>query len=177
MRFFVTACLLLGCAHKAAPVFEPPKVQRIDPVPAVKHEMPKVECLVDLECGPGMTCANNRCVVAIKPVASVACELTSIHFAYNSALISDGDRAVLAHDAECIKGRPLVTIEGNCDERGTEEYNMALGEMRAQAVKKQLVMRGIPSARLKAVSFGESRPLCNNHDEDCWQQNRRADLR
>ncbi|HEY4491130.1 MAG TPA: peptidoglycan-associated lipoprotein Pal [Acidobacteriota bacterium] len=67
-----------------------------------------------------------------------------------------------------------VTLEGHCDERGTEEYNEALGERRASAIKEYLVTLGIPSERIATISYGESRPFASGHNEDSWQQNRRA---
>jgi peptidoglycan-associated lipoprotein len=69
-----------------------------------------------------------------------------------------------------------MTIEGHCDERGSEEYNMALGDARAKAVQEFLVMSGFPAAQLHIVSYGKDRPFCTEHNEDCWQKNRRAHL-
>ena len=69
-----------------------------------------------------------------------------------------------------------VVIEGNTDERGSEEYNLALGERRANTVKRYFVDMGVPSARLSTVSFGESRPAVQGHDESAWRYNRRADF-
>jgi peptidoglycan-associated lipoprotein len=68
------------------------------------------------------------------------------------------------------------TVEGHCDERGSEEYNLALGDRRANAVKQYLVSQGIAESRLTAVSYGEERPLCHDQTEDCYQRNRRAAL-
>src|SRR2546425_701512 len=67
-----------------------------------------------------------------------------------------------------------VTIEGHCDERGSTEYNLALGDKRAQAAKQFLISLGVPAERMDTVSYGKERPFCTTHDEDCWQQNRRA---
>jgi peptidoglycan-associated lipoprotein len=67
-----------------------------------------------------------------------------------------------------------VVIEGHCDDRGTNEYNLALGDRRAQAAKQFLVSLGIPSARIETVSYGEEKPLCTTASEDCWAKNRRA---
>ena len=69
-----------------------------------------------------------------------------------------------------------LTLQGNCDERGSEEYNLALGERRAASVKKYLVDLGVPSSRLKTVSFGESKPAVPGHDESAWKWNRRVDF-
>ena len=69
-----------------------------------------------------------------------------------------------------------LTIEGHCDERGSAEYNMALGEERAQAAKSYLVQSGIPGGQLATVSYGKEKPACDEHDESCWQKNRRVHI-
>jgi peptidoglycan-associated lipoprotein len=70
----------------------------------------------------------------------------------------------------------LVLIEGHADERGTPEYNVALGERRAKSVRDYLVARGVEADRLNTTSYGEERPVCNEGSEDCWQLNRRAEF-
>lgn len=69
-----------------------------------------------------------------------------------------------------------LVVQGNCDERGSDEYNMALGEARAQQAKEFLVTLGLPAAQLNTVSYGKDKPICTDHDESCWQKNRRAHL-
>ena len=69
-----------------------------------------------------------------------------------------------------------LTIEGHCDERGSEEYNLALGDQRARAAKDYLAQVGIPSDQLKLVSYGKEHPVCQDHDEACWQKNRRIHI-
>ena len=69
-----------------------------------------------------------------------------------------------------------IRIEGNADERGSDEYNLALGQRRAAAAKRYLVERGIDASRFDLVSYGEERPVCTDHNEDCWQRNRRDDF-
>ncbi|MBF0104758.1 MAG: OmpA family protein [Deltaproteobacteria bacterium] len=81
---------------------------------------------------------------------------------------------------KAIRGGHLknsVTIEGHCDERGTTEYNYALGARRSESSKSYLVTHGVDPARVKTVSFGEDRPVCTKHDESCWYTNRRTDFR
>jgi len=82
---------------------------------------------------------------------------------------------VLKADADYLRAHPSVKveIEGNCDSRGSEEYNLGLGDRRASAARDFLVNLGISPARLKAISFGKDRPVCSEQSEDCWQQNRR----
>lgn len=102
-----------------------------------------------------------------------------IYFEYNSALVNDRAAQILAHNAGWILAhRPsgVVTVEGHCDERGTREFNLALGQQRADAVVRFLVSQGMPANRLKAVSFGKEKPLVPSHDESSWSKNRRAEL-
>jgi peptidoglycan-associated lipoprotein len=102
----------------------------------------------------------------------------------------DYDRAALRPDAlkaleadstelrDILKDYPdyKLTIEGHCDERGSAEYNIALGDKRAEAAKDYLVQVGIPSAQLDLISYGKERPVCQEHDEACWQRNRRIHI-
>jgi peptidoglycan-associated lipoprotein len=101
-----------------------------------------------------------------------------VHFALNSSEIESSDRGSLERSARCLKGDHAlhVTVEGNADERGTEEYNLALGDRRATAVAKYLEALGASNAQLRTVSYGKEKPLCTEHDEDCWAKNRRAEL-
>jgi peptidoglycan-associated lipoprotein len=103
-------------------------------------------------------------------------ELKSIHFDFDKSDIRPGDAAILDANARWLSanGKQLVLIEGHCDERGTNEYNMALGERRARATMTYLMSRGVQQARISTISYGEERPLCTGHDEACWSQNRRA---
>jgi len=85
-------------------------------------------------------------------------------------------RAALTKDAEFLRSYPQakVSIEGHCDERGSAEYNLGLGQRRAEAAKNYLISLGIPADRMETTSWGKERPFCAEHDESCWQQNRRA---
>ena len=85
-------------------------------------------------------------------------------------------RTALTQDAEFLRSYPQVriSIEGHCDERGSTEYNLGLGQRRAEAAKNYLVSLGITADRIETVSWGKERPFCTDHDEACWQQNRRA---
>jgi peptidoglycan-associated lipoprotein len=102
--------------------------------------------------------------------------LGEIHFDYNQADLREGDRAVLSKNADVLKKFDFlkVTIEGHCDERGTVEYNLALGERRAKAAYDYVVSLGVPVDRLKTVSYGKEIQVCNDANEACWQRNRRA---
>lgn len=102
--------------------------------------------------------------------------LAEIFFEFDRAEIRDADRATLAKNADALKRFDFlrVTVEGHCDERGTVEYNLALGERRARAAYDYLVSLGVPAARLKLVSYGKEVPACQASGEECWQKNRRA---
>jgi peptidoglycan-associated lipoprotein len=100
----------------------------------------------------------------------------TVHFAYNEYNVGDQDKGTLQKQATWLNKYPgvQITIEGDCDERGTREYNLALGARRANAVKEYLVSLGVNNARLQTVSYGKERPVCTESSEDCWAQNRRG---
>ncbi len=97
-------------------------------------------------------------------------------FPYNSSEITETAKATLAKQTAWLKEHSDIsaTIEGHCDERGTREYNLALGERRAEAVKKFLLNHGIDSAKIDTISYGKERPAVMGHDESAWAQNRRG---
>ena len=103
-------------------------------------------------------------------------KVKAVFFAYDKADLSPKSKKILQENARWIRQFPgaRVTIEGHCDERGTEEYNLALGDQRAQKTKDYLVQLGIEAGRLQTISFGEERPFDQGHDEAAWAKNRRA---
>ncbi len=103
-------------------------------------------------------------------------ELKDAYFDLDRAEIRPDAQQTLTGDGEALKANPTVNviIEGHCDERGSEEYNLGLGDRRATAAKSFLVNLGIPAQRLRTISYGKDRPQCTEHSEDCWQRNRRA---
>ncbi len=109
-------------------------------------------------------------------------EAQDVYFDYDKNDIRADGRDTLTKDADVIKrilsadSTFTIVIEGHCDERGSEEYNLALGDRRALAVKEFLVQLGVPEARLKTISFGKERPVCTDEDEACYQRNRRGHL-
>jgi peptidoglycan-associated lipoprotein len=102
--------------------------------------------------------------------------LRTIHFDFDKSDIRPGDAKILDANAAWLTANPklLLLIEGHCDERGTAEYNLALGERRAKATQTYLVSRGVQAERITLVSYGEERPECTEHSEKCWATNRRA---
>jgi len=123
-------------------------------------------------------------VAPAAPVQSVqdilAHQVQDLHFEYDKSEIIPADQATLQSDAAALKTifqtdpNFIVTIEGHCDERGSAEYNIALGDKRASATKDALVGLGVPGDKLKTISYGKERPLCTDPTEDCYQRNRRA---
>ena len=104
--------------------------------------------------------------------------MQTIYFDYDSSEIRSDARSALRQNADKLNAGNIgvVTVEGHCDERGSTEYNLALGERRANAVKRYLVDLGVPGNNLRTVSFGEERPAVQGHDESAWKYNRRADF-
>lgn len=140
-------------------------------------------CDADHACPADQDCLGGRCITRAKPVepAAPACAdvlaASSVYFGFDEASLTADSRGALEKAAQCLKTAGKVTVEGNCDERGTAEYNMHLGQRRADAVKKYLAGLGIPAASIKTVSYGKEKPTCTEASESCWQKNRRADLR
>lgn len=99
-----------------------------------------------------------------------------IHFDFDKYNLTPAAQELLLRKAEWLRQNPdaAVTIEGHADERGTNEYNLALGDRRAESAKNFLVNLGISASRLTTISYGEERPLCNESNEDCWWRNRRG---
>ena len=105
-----------------------------------------------------------------------ASPLKDVFYEFDRYDLSADARATLRANADWLKSNPSakVEIEGHCDERGTNEYNLALGAKRAQAAREFLSSLGIPAERLSTISYGEEIPVCQEHSEDCWRKNRRA---
>ena len=102
-----------------------------------------------------------------------------VYFDFDRYDLRAADARTLDGNAEYLKAHPslLVIVEGHADERGTNEYNVALGERRARAARDYLVSRGVEAGRITVLSYGEDRPACTQHTEACWAQNRRAEFR
>jgi len=112
-----------------------------------------------------------------KPAVSAG-DLQVIHFGYDSFQLDDAARAALDANAKLLRDNPdlSVSVDGHCDERGTVEYNQALGQKRAEAVQQYLSDQGIPSTRFRVISYGKERPVDEGHDEAAWARNRRVEF-
>jgi peptidoglycan-associated lipoprotein len=110
----------------------------------------------------------------------IAREVQDAYFDFDKSEIREDARATLQRDADALKSilnefpSAVISVEGHCDERGSAEYNMALGDRRATAAREFLIQLGVPGERLKPISYGKERPVCTESDETCWQKNRRA---
>jgi peptidoglycan-associated lipoprotein len=116
---------------------------------------------------------------AVEVVGEVSADLDPIYFGTDSSLLSSESREALKRHAEAIVAHPewgVLRIEGHCDERGSEEYNLALGEGRAKAVQRYLTTSGVPASRLSIRTYGESMPAVAGHGEQSWRYNRRSEL-
>ena len=124
---------------------------------------------------PAATAAPSTARPDVKEFAAIA-DLKDIHFDFDKYDIRPGDAKTLDGNAGWLKSNPnhLVLIEGHCDERGTNEYNLALGERRAKSTMNYLVSQGVQASRITIISYGEERPLCTQKTEECWAKNRRA---
>lgn len=100
----------------------------------------------------------------------------TVFFEFNSSSLTDSEKEILNLHADFWKnnGEPSLVVEGHCDERGTREYNLALGERRANAVKKYLVSKGVAASKIDTISYGKERPLAIGEGQEVWSKNRRA---
>jgi peptidoglycan-associated lipoprotein len=110
------------------------------------------------------------------PAPSIQDQLQDVFYDFDSSALSSAAQSTLDADGRLLNDNAgvQITIEGHCDERGTVEYNLALGDRRAQAAKDYLVRYGIADGRIQTISYGEERPFATGHDEAAWAQNRRA---
>jgi peptidoglycan-associated lipoprotein len=143
------------------PAKEQPKVEKVDEAPAVKK--------------PEMTEEEIFMSKSLEEI-NLAAPLKMVLFDYDRYVIRDDAKPVLEGNAGWLRrfSSAKVLIEGHCDERGTEEYNLALGEKRAKSTYDYLVSLGISPERIKIISYGKSQPLDSGHTEMSWQKNRRA---
>jgi peptidoglycan-associated lipoprotein len=147
---------------------------------ARKDAAPARECAAHADCGEGRLCdADGRCVaraVSEDPACADAATWV-VRFGFDEAALIPEAQAKLQKAADCLRARPAarIVVTGHCDERGTTEYNLALGSKRAEAAKRYLADLGVAGA-IETVTMGKERPLCAESTEACWAQNRRAEL-
>jgi peptidoglycan-associated lipoprotein len=107
-----------------------------------------------------------------------ALKTDTVYFDFDSSVLKSSEKSKVAAVADYLKANSAaaVKVEGNCDERGTEEYNRSLGERRALAVREELIILGVDSTRVDTISYGKDKPAVPGHDEAAWKQNRRDDF-
>jgi len=151
---------LIGCGKKPAlkPAVEPPKTETETKTGETTPEP-----------------VQDEDVMSESGDLDTKVDLKRIHFEFDKYRLTDEAKEILAENARVLRNNSKVriTIEGHCDERGTVEYNLALGAKRAQAAKDYLVSLGIAANRLSTISYGEEVPVCKEQNEECWQKNRR----
>ena len=175
---FCGALLAGGCAKKEIvkgeepipPTAKPTETAPAKPAPkeTMVREEPVQEAAVAKE-SPAMTSAE----------AAAEAALGTVYFDFDSFVLSQTARETLSRNADYLlkKNRSVkVQVQGNCDERGSDEYNLALGEKRAKAALNYLVTLGVPAARLSFISYGKEKPVDTGHDEAAWTKNRRDDF-
>lgn len=160
----------LGCAHKET-------VKPADTSKAASATAAQASATGAANAAAAANNASSKSGASADQQAAAALQgkLHDIHFDYNKSVIQNSDKPVLKDLAATLKAKKAlgVRVEGNCDERGTTEYNLALGDRRARAAKDFLVAQGVRAKRIKAASNGKEKPLCAEHNEECWAKNRR----
>jgi len=128
------------------------------------------------DCGAGRKCVSGRCTAP--DAAKASCRLEAVYFGFDDASLTPEARNTLDADRQCLRqrGDPPVTVAGHTDERGTTEYNLALGQRRAESVRKYLTGLGADGSKIRVVSHGKERPADPGHDESAWAKNRRAEI-
>jgi peptidoglycan-associated lipoprotein len=159
MAFFSTAC-----KKKKPPVIEPPTTDQGQMTTDTMTEHPPKEVVPGTE--------GNLVEITIDEITR---QFQPVFFDFNKSDIREDQISALQNNASILKKNPNVSvlIEGHCDERGTVEYNLALGDRRAKAAQEYLVSLGIAENRTSVISYGKSRPFAEGHDEDAWRLNRR----
>lgn len=162
-----------GCAKKqtvrSETAGESVAAHPVNPVPVETAKTPAQPAELPVATTPPVPSAG------IAVTEEMKSPFADIHFDFDKSFIKNEDRPVLRNIATFMTRHPNVRlrVEGNCDERGTSEYNMALGERRAESARKYIADLGIPASRISTISFGKEKPLDSGHDEAAWAKNRR----
>ena len=176
--------LSTAACHKAAPVAKKPAdTTPVASAPASTPSQPmqqRQSASTPTQSGPTQRAGSQLTPQERATLNEKLAHLNDALFDYDKSTIRDDASTVLKADVGVIRDilanypNQKLLIEGNADERGSDEYNLALGDRRARAAQEFLVQMGIPAAQLSLVSYGKERPICTDKSEDCWQRNRRA---
>lgn len=177
---FAAAAALAACGGKPAPETPAPQTAAVDSS-AIRARLRQDS--IDAEnrrrAADAARAAADSASAASTRLAQIRDELTArVHFDFDRADIKSDDQATLDRKAAILQANPGVRlrIEGNTDERGSDEYNLALGNRRAAAARRYLQNKGVDASRLDIASYGKERPIASGHDESAWAQNRRDDF-
>lgn len=179
LAFAIAGIFITGCAHKGAVKetmqYQPEKRTSAADQKTTKDSSDKKIPIETVTSTEPKESAAAQPVDSLRLLKELQTKIADIHFDFDKYIIKDNDRSTLKKVADTLieNGTLKVSIEGHCDERGTNEYNLALGERRAYAARNYLLSLGIPSGRMDIISYGEERPLCTESNEACWAKNRR----
>ncbi len=168
-----TAFIISGCSKRVSTTKATEKAgpaeEVVKPVPTPKPEEVPPQEMAGKEMGP-------REVTPAPQMVTPAPQVKDVFFDFDKYVIRRDARETLMKDAKILKdgNYSQIVIEGHCDERGTSAYNLALGERRAKSTKNFLVKLGVDPSKITIISYGKERPFCTEHNEQCWQENRRA---
>jgi peptidoglycan-associated lipoprotein len=169
----VLSTLFWGCPKKApkTPADDLTKTTSTAPTPEEVTAAPAPPSSADRTPDP-----LSGDLAQVNAYASAQGLIGDVFFDFDQSDLRADARERLAKNAQWLSAHPefVVTLEGHCDERGTNEYNLALGERRAKATMNYLVAQGVQASRITIISYGKERPTCTEHSEACWAQNRRA---
>lgn len=177
----LNSLILAGCSQKkVAPSQEGAAISQ-DQADPTKDERLKLQSKDDVRKIPGES-ITERDLAKVQSqdiessIREIQSKLKDVYFEYDRYDITENSKAVVKELSQILsKNKNIkVIIEGHCDERGTNEYNLGLGDRRTHAVKNYLMSLGIPSKSIETVSYGEEKPVCKENNETCWSKNRRA---
>ena len=179
----VAAFLMVTACHKKVPLAKaPPPMPQQTASTAAPDRTPPPPAVTPAPAPESQPTSRMPDAATRARIQDLLDRIQDAYFDYNKHDIRPDAQKTLVDDshtlAEILKQYPdyKLTVEGYCDERGSEEYNLALGDARAKQAKEYLVGLGIPAEQLKTVSYGKEKPVCTDHDESCWQKNRRAHI-
>ncbi len=178
VMLFVLTLFVSGCAKK--PVAEEPAISMQPTQVEVQQQQPAAVAEQKVtEAATSATSQYDAAAAARAAERAAASGLERVHFDFDQYVLTEGSKATLVNNAGLLRAAPAINIliEGHCDERGSDEYNLALGEKRALATKNYLVSLGVAAERMSVISYGEEMPLDAANTKDAWAKNRRADFK